>query len=214
MTSTAHTLGRGGRLRVALAGAVVLVAFTVSTAMAAAAPVGAPAAELGASATSAANPRTPTPGFLLHRGRYRGFDAPQARFSTLAYGINDHGQIVGRYDDGSEQPFLRDRRGRYTTLRIPGARSAWASGINDRGQIVGIYSENTPIVKQPGGRRHGYLWEGQGHPHRCPWRHRDRRLWHQQPGRGGGRLPGRRRPLPRLPLEAGPGCDHRRARRC
>jgi probable HAF family extracellular repeat protein len=160
MTSTAHTLGRGGRLRVALAGAVVLVAFTVSTAMAAAAPVGAPAAELGASATSAANPRTPTPGFLLHRGRYRGFDAPQARFSTLAYGINDHGQIVGRYDDGSEQPFLRDRRGRYTTLRIPGARSAWASGINDRGQIVGIYSENTPIVKQPGGRRHGYLWEG------------------------------------------------------
>ena len=42
---------------------------------------------------------------------------------------------------------------------FPGARSAWASGINDRGQIVGIYSENTPIVKQPGGRRHGYLWE-------------------------------------------------------
>jgi hypothetical protein len=141
MTSTARTLVSGGRLRLTLAAVVVLVAFTVSTAMAAAAPVGAPAAELVASANTAANPHTLTPGFLLDRGRYRGFDAPQARFSTLPYGINDHGQVVGRYDDGSEQPFLRDRRGRFTTLAIPGARSAWASGINDRGQILGATAD-------------------------------------------------------------------------
>jgi hypothetical protein len=132
---------RGGRLCPAVAAAVVLIAFTVSTAMAAAAPVATPAAELGTSANSAANPRTPTPGFLLDRGRYRGFDAPQARFSTLPYGISNHGAIVGRYDDGSEQAFLRDARGRFTTLAIPGARSAWASGINDRRQIVGYASD-------------------------------------------------------------------------
>ena len=163
MTSTARTMVRGGRLRLVAAAAVVLVAFTVSTAMAAA-PVGTPAELTLVGATTrvgaTAEPRTPTPGFVLDRGRYRGFDAPQARFSTLPYGINNRGAIVGRYDDGSEQPFLRDPRGRFTTLKIPGARSAWASNLNDRGQIVGIYSENTPTVKQPGGRRHGYLWEG------------------------------------------------------
>jgi hypothetical protein len=141
MPSTVRTMVRGGRLCPAVAAAVVLIAFTVSTAMAAAAPVATPAAELGTSANSAANPRTPTPGFLLDRGRYRGFDAPQARFSTLPYGISNHGAIVGRYDDGSEQAFLRDARGRFTTLAIPGARSAWASGINDRRQIVGYASD-------------------------------------------------------------------------
>jgi probable HAF family extracellular repeat protein len=154
MTLRAPTMGRvSGRLRLAVAGAVVLTALATATATAAAAPP----TPMGGQAD--AGPRTPTPGFLLDRGRYRPFDAPQARSSTLPYGINNHGAIVGRYDDGSEQPFLRDRRGRFITLRIPGARSAWASGINDRGQIVGIYSENTPTVKQPGGRRHGYLWE-------------------------------------------------------
>jgi probable HAF family extracellular repeat protein len=151
MTSTARTMGRvRGRLRLAVAGAVMLTALITASAAAAPTTMG---------EQTDAGPRTPTPGFLLDRGRYRGFDAPQARFSTLPYGINNRGQVVGRYDDGSEQPFLRGRGGQFTTLRIPGARSAWASGINDRGQIVGIYSENTAIVKQPGGRRHGYLWE-------------------------------------------------------
>ena len=42
-----------------------------------------------------------------------------------------------------------DRAGRFTTIRIPGARAAWASGINNRGQVVGIYSEDTHNVKDP-----------------------------------------------------------------
>jgi hypothetical protein len=144
MPSTAGTMVRGSRLRLVVAGAVVLAACTVSTAMAAAAPVGTPAelTRVGTSTGAAAEPRTPTPGFVLDRGRYRAFDVPQARFSTLPYGINNRGQIVGRYDDGSEQPFLRDRRDRFTTLRVPGARSAWASGINDRGQVVGYASDD------------------------------------------------------------------------
>jgi probable HAF family extracellular repeat protein len=79
---------------------------------------------------------------------------------TVPYDVNNRGQIVGRYDNGrSEQAFLRDARGRFTTLRIPGARSAWASGINDRGQIVGIYSEDTPFVKDPNAKTHGFLWD-------------------------------------------------------
>jgi uncharacterized membrane protein len=150
MTLRAPTMGRvSGRLRLAVAGAVVLTVLATATATAAAAPP----TPMGGQAD--AGPRTPTPGFLLDRGRYRPFDAPQARSSTLPYGINNYGAIVGRYDDGSEQPFLRDRRGRFTTLRIPGARSAWASGINDRGQIVGTARNGT------GGDR-GFLRDAHG----------------------------------------------------
>ena len=112
MTSTAPTMGRvSGRLRLAVAGAVVLTALTTASAAAA------PPTSMGVQAD--ARPRSLTPGFLLDRGRYRPFDAPQARSSTLPYGINNHGAIVGRYDDGSEQAFLRDARGRFTTLGSP-----------------------------------------------------------------------------------------------
>ncbi len=103
-------------------------------------------------------PRTPAPGFVLDKGRFTAFDAPEARLETLPYDINDRGHIVGRYFDGaSEQAFMRDRAGRFTTIRIPGAQSAWAVGINNRRQVVGIYSENTPLVKGPGAKTHGFL---------------------------------------------------------
>ena len=148
-------------MRLAVAGAAMLATLTVGTTTAATSPMARAATPSAADTGSSlgTGPRTPTPGFVLDRGRYLGFDAPQAQLSTLPYDVNNRGQIIGRYDDGSEQPFLRDARGRFITLQIPGARSAWASGINDRGQIVGIYSQNTPIVKQEGGRRHGYLWD-------------------------------------------------------
>jgi hypothetical protein len=113
-----------------LAGAAVFATLTLAI------------AEAPAAGTS---PRPSFPGFLLDRGRYTAFEAPEAVFATLPYGINDRGQIVGRYDDGSsEQGFLRDKAGRFTTIKIRGARSAWAVNINNRGQIVGIYSERTP----------------------------------------------------------------------
>jgi probable HAF family extracellular repeat protein len=150
------------RLRVAVTAVAVLATLTIGTTMAATPPMARAAAPSAADTgpTPGTEPRTLAPGFVLDRGRYLGFDAPQAQLSTLPYDVNNRGQIVGRYDDGSsEQAFLRDQRGRFTTLQIPGARSAWASGSNDRGQIVGIYSENTPTVKQQGGRRHGYLWD-------------------------------------------------------
>jgi probable HAF family extracellular repeat protein len=130
-----------GRLPVVVA----IVLTTLATAMA------------GASAAGS-SPSSSFPGFLLDRGRYTTFDAPEAVFATLPYGINDRGQIVGRYDDASsEQAFLRDKAGGFTNIRIRGARSAWAVNINNHGYIVGIYSENTPFVKAPGGKRHGFL---------------------------------------------------------
>jgi hypothetical protein len=165
MTWTAHTAPGRGRLRLAVTAAVALAALMVSTTGAAAAPPAAPAAALSlaaAGSTLDTQPRSLTPGFLLDldRNRVTTFDAPQARVGTLPYDVNNRGVIVGRYDDGrSEQAFLRDARGRFTTLRIPGARSAWASGINDQGVIVGIYSENTPLVKDPNATTHGFRWD-------------------------------------------------------
>ena len=40
-----------------------------------------------------------------------------------------------------DQPlvFLRDKRGVFTTIDVPGAEQTGAVGINNRGQIVGAY---------------------------------------------------------------------------
>jgi len=71
---------------------------------------------------------------------YTRLDVPGANY-TEAIGINNTGQIVGRYDDADGTPhgFLRDVDGSFTTLDVPGARFTFAIGINDAGQIVGLY---------------------------------------------------------------------------
>jgi hypothetical protein len=130
-----------GRLRLALGAAVVVTALAMGTAGAStttAVPATAPTLR---GANPDTRPRSLTPGFLLDRGRYTTIEAPQGREGTIPFDINNRGQIVGRYETGSsQQAFLRDKTGRFTTLRIPGAKSAWAVGINDRGQIVGVYA--------------------------------------------------------------------------
>jgi uncharacterized membrane protein len=149
-----------GRLRLALGAAVVVTALAMGTAGAStttAVPATAPTLR---GANPDTRPRSLTPGFLLDRGRYTTIEAPQGREGTIPFDINNRGQIVGRYETGSsQQAFLRDKTGRFTTLRIPGAKSAWAVGINNRGQIVGIYSDNTAFVKDPNARTHGFLWD-------------------------------------------------------
>jgi probable HAF family extracellular repeat protein len=61
---------------------------------------------------------------------------------TNAHGINNAGQIVGSYTDGSgTHGFLRSSGGSYTTLDDPLATNGtFANGINDLGQIVGTYN--------------------------------------------------------------------------
>ncbi len=68
--------------------------------------------------------RPPVPVFLLGKGRFRGFDVPIGPGQGELVDINNRGGIVGGYQvaavpDGI-QGFLRDRRGRFSRIDVPG----------------------------------------------------------------------------------------------
>jgi probable HAF family extracellular repeat protein len=82
-------------------------------------------------------------------------DDPSATSGTVAWDINDSGQIVGTGSTGfpGSQGFLLSG-GMYTTLNVPGGTSTTARGINNQGQIVGDYNSN-PIDPN---RYSGYIF--------------------------------------------------------
>lgn len=86
-------------------------------------------------------PRLPARPRPLHQVR-----RAQGRPRDRANSIDNLGRIVGSYvDDDADATyhgFLRDARGRFATIDLPGAKATVANRINDRGQIVGSY-ENT-----------------------------------------------------------------------
>jgi probable HAF family extracellular repeat protein len=82
------------------------------------------------------------------------FDYPGA-VQTVASGINDRGQIVGTYFDGTQgHGFIRDRDV-FSSFDVPfpGAHDTSFTGINNRGQIVGTFVDST-------GFNQGFLFEG------------------------------------------------------
>lgn len=77
---------------------------------------------------------------------YTTIDFPGTVGNTVAYGVNNMGQIVGTYGDSSPIPHgFRLVAGQFTSMDFPGANpgaSGGAHGINNVGQvgqIVGIY---------------------------------------------------------------------------
>jgi hypothetical protein len=58
-------------------------------------------------------------------------------------GVNDSGQVVLNYVDGSGQQIglPRDSDGSLFAIEIPNATATWAEGINDSGEIVGYYDD-------------------------------------------------------------------------
>jgi probable HAF family extracellular repeat protein len=82
------------------------------------------------------------------------FGSPEGNINEVV-GINNRGQIVGRFVDanGTNRGFLRDTRG-FTPIDFPGATSTATYKINDRGQIVGGYSTVGNNTAYP---THGYL---------------------------------------------------------
>ena len=78
------------------------------------------------------------------RRRWRNGTPPGGSTQTQAWDINNSGQIVGEYLDGSgdSHGFLLNG-GLFTTIDFPAAQGGlggdFAEGINDAGQISGRY---------------------------------------------------------------------------
>jgi hypothetical protein len=150
MDPAARPNARRRRL-VAIAGAVVLAALTT--------PAAAMPLTEATTARADTRPRTPLPAFILDKGRYAGFDAPGAVMQTGAAAINNFGRIAGNYVDADSayHGFLRDRRGRFTTIDMPGAMATQPTDMNDLDQVVGYYSTAARQPQAPGANPRGFL---------------------------------------------------------
>ena len=106
---------------------------------------------------------SPAQCFVLQNGLFTSINFQGAGFSgtinTGCRGINDRGQIVGRFRD----PFTHLRHGFllnngvFTVINFPGAAETIARRINNLGQIVGGYSTD-PVAD----RFHGYMRDEAG----------------------------------------------------
>jgi probable HAF family extracellular repeat protein len=72
-------------------------------------------------------------------------DYPNVIGDTTACGINDSGQIVGQFQDGTGNHGFVDAGGVFTTIDYPSAiaGTTFACGINDNGQVVGFFRDST-----------------------------------------------------------------------
>jgi probable HAF family extracellular repeat protein len=119
----------------------------------------------GAASTTPDTSRDSTLGFVVDRGRVERIDLPpDARGTrTILSGINNRGQLVGKYPDPDAPGFhgmLLDRRRGLTRFDYPGALATYANKINNRGQTVGSANRDFPRVgfpEAPG--TFGYLLE-------------------------------------------------------
>jgi probable HAF family extracellular repeat protein len=109
-----------------------------------------------AKAPSAVTPRSPTPAFVLDRGRYTSFEARDPAVQLFPGAINSRGVIAGEYlTPDRESGFVRDTRGRIIRIDLPGVAGTQVDKINDRGQIVGNFSKVSPFL--PGDGSRGYV---------------------------------------------------------
>jgi probable HAF family extracellular repeat protein len=90
---------------------------------------------------------------LTASNTFQVIDVPGA-FVTSARGINDAGQIVGSFDDGTGIHGFLLSDGGFTTIDVPGAFVTSARGINNSGQIVGSFDDADGT--------HGFLLSGGG----------------------------------------------------
>jgi probable HAF family extracellular repeat protein len=95
-------------------------------------------------------------GFIWRNSTFTIFNVPgdDPVLGTVAFGINDIGEVVGDYvkkNDQHRYGFLRSRKGDFTTFDVPGAGLTIGEGINNAGTIVGVY------VAATDGTLHGFV---------------------------------------------------------
>jgi probable HAF family extracellular repeat protein len=89
-------------------------------------------------------------GFIWLNGNFTTFNVPgdAIPLGTVAFGINDIGDVVGNYvsaSDGNRHGFLRRSNGVFTTFDVRGAVVTNAEGINNAGTIVGSYIDEKDL---------------------------------------------------------------------
>ena len=92
---------------------------------------------------------------LGRRGRFEPIDDPPGGSDFDEYvDINNRGELVGFYNDSqgaTTTGFMRTKKGRFTSIEVPGSQVTGPLKINDRRQVVGIYVDETTV--------HGFLWD-------------------------------------------------------
>ena len=81
---------------------------------------------------------TGTHGFLLQAGVFTPINFPLAT-STIAFGINDTGEIAGFYSDAiGQQPRFHLRQRAFSTVDVAGSRATQLTRIKNGGAVTGI----------------------------------------------------------------------------
>jgi uncharacterized membrane protein len=95
-------------------------------------------------------------GFVRSAGRFTRIGVPRA-VETVAFGVNDLGEVAGTSVDAAGLPhgFWRDRRGHVTTVDLPGVLATAVFDINDQGVMVGT-AFTSPTTS------HGFLRDPHG----------------------------------------------------
>jgi uncharacterized membrane protein len=91
-------------------------------------------------------------GFLYNGGSVTTIDVPGATVEIEAFGINDAGQIAGRYGDATGGHGFLYSGDSFTQVDVPGVTFTEVFGINDAGQTAGRYLDATGY--------HGFLDSG------------------------------------------------------
>jgi hypothetical protein len=93
-------------------------------------------------------------------GRFTTIEIRSARAETAHLGINDSGEMAGGYDDGKgDRGFMRDRRGRVTTIDIPGARGTAPRRSTTVARSRASTAIRAPDTQDPDAPEHGFLLE-------------------------------------------------------
>jgi uncharacterized membrane protein len=137
-----------------------------------------PLAEPGRGAVSELSPADTCGNLVLRGGDFTPLAPPSDASSdpraTTYFGINNRGHAVGAYYEAGAMPdspgfdpiegnhaVLRDSRGRYTRIDVPGARLTLAYDLNDRSEVVGQYIEADAVPgtrgRLPFGTVHGFV---------------------------------------------------------
>jgi uncharacterized membrane protein len=90
-----------------------------------------------------------TENLLLSEGNSTPIHYPRSLL-TVAWGINNFGDIVGTYDDQTAEHAFLLKDGVYSSIDFPGATDTGVLGINDADQVVGFYVD-------PAGNQHAFL---------------------------------------------------------